>query len=176
MNNKKAITYITIAAVTVILIILLINVTGKKYYESNDYTWNTVVGSKDGDVLIRGKKIDKIKKDINKLINALNKSEKDPETFRTPADKEPIDPPKLKLKGIKGQVVEVEVINDEHLTQRMGSTGAEEFLASATFTLTEYDKIKFVNFIFEGGDHAEPGLYSREYFLKNWNIINDFKK
>jgi len=52
----------------------------------------------------------------------------------------------------------------------MGSTGAEEFLAAATFTLTEYDNIKAVNFIFEGGDHAEPGIYSRETFLNNWKI------
>ena len=134
MNNKKAITYVTIAAITVILIVLLIKITGKKYYESKDYTWNTVIGSKDGDVLIRGKQIDKIKNDISKLICAINKSDKDPETFRTPENKEPTDPPKLKLRGIKEQVVDVEVINDEHLTQRMGSTGAEEFLAAATFT------------------------------------------
>ena len=144
MNNKKAITYITISAVTVILIVLLIKITGKKYYESEDYTWKTETGTKDGDVLIRGKKLDRIRNDINKLIYAINKSDKDPETFRTPENKEPTDLPKLKLRGIKEQVVDVEVINDEHLTQRMGSTGAEEFLAAATFTLTEYDKIKFV--------------------------------
>jgi len=58
----------------------------------------------------------------------------------------------------------------EHLTQRMGSTGAEHFLATATFTLIEYDSIKFVNFIFEEGDHAKPGLYSRESFIGNWTI------
>jgi hypothetical protein len=27
--------------------------------------------------------------------------------------------------------------------------------------LMEYDKIKSVNFIFEGGDHAEPGIRER---------------
>ena len=170
MNNKKAITCITIFAVTVILIVLLIKITGKKYYESKDYTWNTETGSKDGDVLIRGKKLDRIRNDINKLIYAINKSDKDPETFRTAQNKEPTDPPKLKLRGIKEQVVDVEVINGEHLTQRMGSTGAEEFLAAATFTLTEYDNIKAINFIFEGGDHAEPGIYARETFLNNWKI------
>ncbi|MBI5211927.1 MAG: hypothetical protein HY957_00950 [Nitrospirae bacterium] len=170
MNNKNAITYITISAITVILIVLLIKITGKRYYESEDYTWKTETGTKDGDVLIRGKKIDKIKNDINKLIYAINRSEEDPETFRTPENKEPTDPPKLKLRGIKEQVVNVEVINDEHLTQRMGSTGAEEFLAAATFTLTEYDKIKFVNFNFDGGDHAQPGIYYRETFLNNWKI------
>jgi len=170
MNKKKVITYITISAVTVILIVLLIKITGKKYYESKDYTWNTEAGSKDGDVLIRGKKLDRIRNDINKLIYAINKSDKDPETFRTPENKEPTNPPKLKLRDIKEQVVNVEVINDEYLTQRMGSTGAEEFLAAATFTLTEYDKIKFVNFIFEGGDHAQSGIYSREHFLKYWKV------
>ena len=170
MNNKTTITYIAIAAITVILIVIMINITGKKYYESEDYTWKTETGTKDGDVLIRGKKLDRITNDINKLICAINKSDKDPETFRTPENKEPTDLPKLKLRGIKEQVVDVEVINDEHLTQRMGSTGAEEFLAAATFTLTEYEKIKFVNFIFEGGDHAQPGIYSRETFLNNWKI------
>jgi hypothetical protein len=42
---------------------------------------------------------------------------------------------------VSEQVVNVEAINDEDLTQRIGSTGAEEFLAAATFTLTEYDNI-----------------------------------
>ena len=43
-------------------------------------------------------------------------------------------------------------------------------MATATFTLIEYDSIKFVNFIFEEGDHAKPGLYSRESFIGNWTI------
>jgi hypothetical protein len=71
---------------------------------------------------------------------------------------------------VSEQVVNVEAINDEDLTQRIGSTGAEEFLAAATFTLTEYDNIQFVHFIFEEGDHAAPGLYSREHFLRPWKI------
>jgi hypothetical protein len=90
--------------------------------------------------------------------------------FRTPKDKEPKDPPKLKLINIKGNVANVEVINAEHLTQRMGTSGADHFLAIATFTLTEHKEIKFINFIFEVGDHANPGIYSRENFLENWEI------
>lgn len=100
----------------------------------------------------------------------MNKSEKNPESFRTPENMEPNDPPKLKLLGIKGETVNVEVINDEYLTQRMGSSGAETFLAAATYTLTEHANIKYVNFVFGGGDHAEPGVYSRENVLYTLRI------
>ncbi len=53
----------------------------------------------------------------------------------------------------------------------MGTTGAAEFLATATLTLTEYDDIKLVNFVFDEGDHAVPGLYSRKDFLRTWKAI-----
>jgi len=168
--KKKTLTYVAISSAAALSISLFVMLTSETYYKDKDFTWYSSFGAKEGNRLIRGNKIDKIKNDIFKLIYALNKSEKDPETFRTPANKEPTDPPKLKLRDIKEQVVNVEVINDEYLTQRMGSTGAEEFIAVATFTLTEYDNVKFVNFIFEGGDHAAPGLYSREHFLGTWEV------
>jgi len=170
IDMKKAFIYLVVSIAIVLLIIVSVKFSGEKYYESKDYTWYAAIGTKDGDLLIRGAKIDKIKNNIHKLIHALNKSKKDPETFRTLKDREPTGPPKLKLKNIKDQVVNIEVINAEYLTQRMGSTGAEEFLAVTTFTLTEFDNIKFVNFIFEEGDHAIPGLYSREDILKNWKV------
>jgi spore germination protein GerM len=168
--KKKTIKYILVTITAALLIIIIVKLTGQDYYQDKEYTWYVASGAKDDNLLIRGTKIDKIKNDINKLIYALNKSKKDPETFRTPENKEPTDLPKLKLKDIKENVVNVEVINHEYLTQRMGSTGADEYLAVATFTLTENDHIKSVNFIFEVGDHASPGLYSREYFLKNWKV------
>ena len=168
--KKKALTYGALAVVAVLLIIFAVKLIGERDYKNKEYAWYTALGAKDGNLLVRGTKVDKIKNDIYKLIYALNKSEKDPETFRTAENKEPTDPPKLKLRDIKEQVVNVEVINGEYLTQSMGSTGAEEFIAVATFTLTEYDNIKFVNFIFEEGDHAAPGIYSREHFLKNWKV------
>jgi hypothetical protein len=166
--KKQALKFILIPIAAALLFFGIIKLTGEDYYQNKEYTWYAATGAKDNNLLIRGAKIDKIKNNINKLIYALNKSDKGPETFRTPGNKEPTDPPKLKLKGIKENVVNVEVINDEYLTQRMGSTGADEFLAVATFTLTEYDHIKSVRFIFKEGDHAVPGLYSRENFLKNW--------
>jgi hypothetical protein len=167
---KKVLIIIALLIIVTISIVVFLKFSGEIDYQDKDYTWYSAIGTKDGDLLIRGAKIDKIKNNINNLVQALNKSNKNPETFRTSIDKEPTNPPKLKLKNIKDQVVNMEVINAEYLTQRMGSTGAEEFLAVATFTLTEFDNIKFVNFIFEEGDHAVPGLYSRNYFLKNWKI------
>jgi hypothetical protein len=169
--KTKNIIYIAAPLAAGLLIFLVIKLAIPRYYESKDYTWYPEIGSEDEDLLIRGKNVDRIKNDINKLIYAINGSDKDPELFRTPEDKEPIGPPKLKLIGIEGQVINVEVINDEYLTQRMGTTGAAEFLATATLTLTEYDNTKFVNFIFEAGDHAFPGLYSREAFLRSWKAI-----
>ena len=170
--KKKTLIYVVILIVAVFVIIFDIKLRSDKDYEKKAYTWYSELGTNSGNLLVRGAKVDEIRNDIHKLVFALNESEKDPEAFRTAKDKEPKDPPKLKLIDIKGQVVNVEVINDEYLTQRMGSAGAEEFLVIATFTLTEYDHIKFVNFKFQAGDHAIPGFYSRDHFLKTWKIAN----
>ena len=145
----------------------------KEVYESDDYTWSANVDAGGHDLLVRGAKIDAIKDNLPGLIRALNRSDKDPESFRTPKGSEPLGLPKLKLAGITGRVVNVEVVNDEFLTQRMGTTGAEAFLAVATFTLTEHEGIGGVNFIFTEGDHAAPGLYTRETFLEkdHWKIM-----
>jgi hypothetical protein len=73
--------------------------------------------------------------------------------------------PKIKLKRIEGCKCFVKVIDAELLTQRMGTAGAEEYLASVTFSLTSVPGIHSVNFDFEEGDHAIPGDYSRDRFI-----------
>lgn len=98
--KTKHIIYISIPIAAGLLIFLIIKLATPRYYESKDYMWYAEIGPKDGDLLIRGEKLDRIKNDINKLIYAINGSDKDPERFRTPEDKEPIGPPKLKLIGI----------------------------------------------------------------------------
>lgn len=138
-------------------------------YSSDAYAWTVKTEGSD-DILVRGSKIDRIKHDIKKLIFALNKSDADPESFRTPANEEQNDPPKLKLKKIVGRTISVEVINDQYLTQRMGSFGANAFLAAATYTLTEHRHVNTVNFIFAAGDHATPGRYARKDFTRNYKI------
>jgi hypothetical protein len=58
----------------------------------------------------------------------------------------------------------VHIPHSEKLTERIGSTGAEIYMASTTYSLTELTNIKYVNYDFEEGEHASPGVYSRDNF------------
>jgi hypothetical protein len=49
-----------------------------------------------------------------------------------------------------------QIMNAEYLTQRMSSSGAQDYLASVTYTLTENRQINKVNFIYEEDDNAMP--------------------
>lgn len=70
----------------------------------------------------------------------------------------------------------IRIPDSEYLTQRMGSTGAYEYMIAVTFTFTELEEIEFVNFDFELGDHAKPGTYTRQQFIcemeRNKNLNN----
>lgn len=70
----------------------------------------------------------------------------------------------LQFARISGDTVYVRIPNALYLTQQMGSTGPTYYFASAVFNLTEVPGIRYVNFDFEEGDHAAPGVMSRESF------------
>jgi hypothetical protein len=143
----------------------------RSFIPDTDHIWRVEFDpSAETEALVRGRKIDAIRNDAQKLVVALNGTDKDPGTFRTPGNRESKNPPKVKLLNVNDQTASVEIINAEYLTQRMGSSGALAYLASVTFTLTENPQIKKVNFIFEEGDHAMPGTYTREDF-KNFKIV-----
>lgn len=72
---------------------------------------------------------------------------------------------------VSNDTIFIEIIDSECLTQKMGTTGADEFMIITTFTLTELNNINLVNYKFEFGDHATPGTYTRDYFL-NWITKN----
>lgn len=55
------------------------------------------------------------------------------------------------------------------LTQQMGSAGAESFMISTTYSFTELKGIEHVSISFEEGDHAIPGVYSRNWWSQNKN-------
>jgi hypothetical protein len=167
----------------VIALMLLISLTGvavgvmaylkehRSFLPDNDRIWHVEADSSaKTEALVRGGKIDAIRNDVKKLVVALNGTDKDPGTLRAEGHREPNDPPKVKLLNVVNHTASVEVINAEYLTQRMGSSGAQAYLASVTFTLTENPQIKKVNFIFEEGDHAMPGIYSRKDF-SNYKIV-----
>ncbi len=48
----------------------------------------------------------------------------------------------------------------------MGTSGAEGFMVSTTFTFTELNGIKYVSYDFQYGDHANPGVYDRHSWDK----------
>jgi alpha-beta hydrolase superfamily lysophospholipase len=101
------------------------------------------------DVIRKGKLLDTNSKDPIYLVKELNKRKV-----------------KCSLESIKksNDTIKVTIINAYPLTQEMGSTGAWWYLAESTFTLTENDSINFINFQFEAGEHASPGIYSRKTF------------
>ena len=68
-----------------------------------------------------------------------------------------------------GDTVFVKINKSKYLTQRMGSSGAEAYLAEVTYNLTELTGINFVDINFKMGDHAEPGTYSKTDFVMDKN-------
>lgn len=70
----------------------------------------------------------------------------------------------MNFKKISHDTIYVKIPDSQNLTNQIGDTGAENFLASATFTLTELPNIHFVNIEMKSGDHAERGVYSRDDF------------
>ncbi|MEO6638705.1 MAG: hypothetical protein ABIN25_10525 [Ginsengibacter sp.] len=76
----------------------------------------------------------------------------------------------IRLKFIKSShdTIYVSIPDSKRLTQGLGSTGAVNYMATTTFTLTEATGIKYVHYDFQMGDHASPGVYTR-------NDFKDFK-
>jgi hypothetical protein len=70
----------------------------------------------------------------------------------------------LDLIKVSHDTIYVKIPDSKRLTEEIGNTGADNYLASATFTLTELKNIKYVNIALKAGDHAEPGVYSRADF------------
>jgi hypothetical protein len=99
--------------------------------------------------LIKGEMLDSLSKSPNELIEILN---------RRPANC------KIEFQNLIGDTLIIRITNDEILSEQMGTTGAECFIAETVYTLTENDLIKFVRFEMEIGSHAKPGLYSRNDF------------
>lgn len=74
--------------------------------------------------------------------------------------------PQIKLEWVKqeGTRAFVKVEDALFLTQQSGTEGARAYLAELTFSLTELKGISEVDISFKEGDHARPGLYSRQDF------------
>jgi hypothetical protein len=78
--------------------------------------------------------------------------------------------PQIKLESVKqdGKRIYLKIENSYFLTRESGTEGASAYLAEVTFSFTEFKGIEEVEFVFQEGDHARPGVYTRENF-KNFN-------
>jgi len=80
--------------------------------------------------------------------------------------------PKVGLEFIKisNDTIYINVLNSDVLTESMGTTGSDEFIAITTYTLTEIDSIKNVFFEMVDGSHAEKGVRTRDSFKTIFEI------
>jgi len=76
---------------------------------------------------------------------------------------------RIKFVGTSKDTAFISIPDSEVLTQQMGTSGAESFMISTTFSFTELKGIKYVRFDFEEGDHAIPGIYDRNSWDENKN-------
>jgi len=83
------------------------------------------------------------------LIKTLN------ELFRESGD------PEIRIISMSEESIDVGILNEEQLTQRMGSTGASAYMNAVFYTLTSLEKARCVEFHFAPGDHATPGKYCK---------------
>ena len=70
----------------------------------------------------------------------------------------------LKYDRISGDTVYVSIENAEWLTNRAGSSGAEQYLSFASLNLLEAKAVHYVTYVFTPGSHARPGTWSRKDF------------
>lgn len=74
--------------------------------------------------------------------------------------------PQIQLEWIKkdGNTAYLKIADATYLTQSMGTAGAEAYLSEITYSFTELEGINKINLDFTEGDHASPGVYSRDQF------------
>lgn len=69
--------------------------------------------------------------------------------------------PPVSYSGQKGGIAYISIDDAETLTQNLGTTGAQGYLAAVTFTYCSLKEINCVEVAFKAGQHAFPGRYCR---------------
>ena len=72
----------------------------------------------------------------------------------------------IKLNKVVNDTAFVQVDDSYYLTEQCGTSGADSYLASVIYNLSEFENIEFVNFDFELGAHASPGTFSKTDYIK----------
>jgi hypothetical protein len=74
------------------------------------------------------------------------------------------DSVELKFDRVSHDTIYVSIPESEYLSQQMGSAGAQSYMASTTFNLTELKGVQYVTYSMTPGDHVSPGTFSRQSF------------
>lgn len=167
MIDKKLFHIAWIGAVVILLVagVAIGLRSGDVTVYDREYTWFTETGAEgDQTRLVRGRKVQSIQRDMNKLAFAFNKTFVDAEAANLRESETKLELPKLLIRGHERTTVRVVVENGGYLTQRMGSAGAQDYLVAAVYTMTECPVITAVDFEFPPGEHAVPGVYTRMSF------------
>jgi ABC-type glycerol-3-phosphate transport system substrate-binding protein len=74
--------------------------------------------------------------------------------------------PNVQLQFLKlsGDTLYLSIPDAHYLTRQMGSTGPVVFFAESVYNLTEIPGIRYVNYDFAEGDHAQPDVLNRDSF------------
>jgi len=116
-----------------------------KFYWHSDF--DTV---KNYEILNKGDLLDSIRQMPNELIDILNRRK---------------SLSKIEFIDLSKDTIRIKILNDEYLTEQMGSAGAYCYLGETVFTLTENNSIEFVRIEMNNGSHASSGIYSRTDFI-----------
>jgi len=73
----------------------------------------------------------------------------------------------LQFKKVSNDTIYVTIPDSYYLTERIGTSGASNYMAATTYSLTELKGIKYVHYDFEEGEHLSPGTMTREDY-KNY--------
>lgn len=115
------------------------------------YFWSAELGQKNGVILNKLRPVATDSLNAPNIIHMLN--EVYPEIL-------------LQLEKVSNDTMVVKISNSKYLTQQMGSSGPEVYMADVTYNLTEIAGINFVAIMFKKGDHAQPGIFSRTDFVQ----------
>lgn len=72
----------------------------------------------------------------------------------------------LQKEKISGDTIYTYITNSEYLTNQMGSTGAEVYIADAVLNLAEVPGVKYVSIKMKEGSHAQSGVWTKQNFEK----------
>ncbi len=70
----------------------------------------------------------------------------------------------LEKLALRKDTLHLKISNSEYLTNQMGSSGPDQYIAQAVINLVSVPGVKYVHIDFKEGSHAAPGTWSRKDF------------